>query len=174
MSSIDSDVSIDHLNWSSAESSVIEEQNDTRWQNISKLFEMFIRHKWTLKCLQDAATLMNSMPGTIIQLPKTTYGLLKEFMAKAFINIRKYIQCEKCGKYTECGYTDKKKPRACECNQRFEKDNFFVYFRVKEQVGAIIDKNFDSLPYSESLQKYGKHNWHLQCRIHQTNQTEGW
>lgn len=149
---MDSDFSIEL----SDDNSVIEsnrEGNDTRRQIILKLFELFIRHKWTLKSLQDAATLLNSMPGTNIQLPKTKYGLLKELMSNAYINIVQYIQCEKCGKYTECCYTNKKKASACEeCDQKFKKDNFFVYFRVKEQVEAIIEKNFDNLEYCESLQ----------------------
>lgn len=139
------------------ECSKTEDEEDIRLQIIRKLFKLFIRHKWTLKALEDASALLNSMPNTTIQLPTTKYRLLKELINLVHINIIQYFHCVSCDQYTKCDYTDSKKPKICVvCNQRFKKEDFLIHFGVKEQIKVIIDKNFQNiLQYCSSIEDSG-------------------
>lgn len=108
------------------------------------IISLYIRHKWTLRALEDSAKFINSLPGVKIKLPTTKYLLMKEFLSHSNLSSNQYFHCDTCKIVRKCAFSSKQKQ--CEkCSQKFQKNNFFVYINLKEQLAAIFEKNFDSI-----------------------------
>lgn len=139
-----SDISLDISGGSSV--NIADDSSEHGCEKVVKnLFEVFMRHKLTLKALEDTANLINSVPGAEIKLPTTKYLLVKELLSTTTIETFQFFHCKPCAKYTKCNFSDKKKTKCTICDRKFKKDDFFVYFGLKEQVEEIINKNFETI-----------------------------
>lgn len=123
-----------------------EVQENSRDTMIKSLFDLFIRHKLTLKALEDTAKLMNSMPGATFNLPTTKYLLIKELLNKTHFKISQHYFCKSCERYSKCNFLDRAKPNACaHCGKSGRCDEFFISIGLEEQIATIIDKHFDEI-----------------------------
>lgn len=119
---------------------------------MQELFKLFIRHKLTLKALEDAAKLINLMPGAIFKLPTTKFLLMKELFSATNLNMNQHFFCEKCEIYIEFNLLEHKKSMCKMCNTKFKKGNFFIYINLKEQITSVIEQNFGKISeYLESV-----------------------
>lgn len=121
---------------------------------LEDLFSLFIRHKWSLKSLEDVAKFVNSIPGSNIRLPTTKYSLLQDYWRYSCISPFQYYFCVTCKTYTKKDFS-KKKDRKCEhCKQQCGKDNFFIIFGLKDQIKAVLQKYFNEIiEYRETVMK---------------------
>lgn len=112
---------------------------------LNGILSLFIQQKWTLKGLEDTAKFVNTLPNVSIKLPTTKYLLVKEILRLSKLNAHQLLYCDMCKNYTRFDFSNKKKPNCEQCKCRVQKDSFFIYIDVKEQIEAIIEKNFDEI-----------------------------
>lgn len=120
--------------------------DNSREQLVLKLFKLFIQHKWTLKCLENTAKVINSMPGARIHIPTTKYLLIKELLDASKIIVWFHLRCIACEKYTKSSLSDRQKANKCvNCGEKLDKSDFFVSFDLKQQIVSLIDANFEQV-----------------------------
>lgn len=141
---IDSDAETEPETESESEKN-IDTLSDEYTKVLNNLFSLFMRHKWTLIGLEDAAKFVNSIPGSSIQLPSTKYLLLQEYWRHSSIDTYQYFYCETCKAYTKNVFSKKQKRECEKCNNQCEKNNFFVVFGLENQIKSIISKYFDEI-----------------------------
>lgn len=121
-----------------------DDHNDSRKQLVLNLFELFVRNKWTLTCLEETAKLVNSVPGATINVPTTKHLLVKELMNFSKVIAWCHYRCTSCKEYTKSKYDDRSKISKCvECGETLSKSDFFVSFDLKQQIASVIEENFD-------------------------------
>lgn len=124
----------------------VECNQNGRQHIISNLFQLFIRHKWTLKGLEDTAKLMNSMPGALMNIPSSKYLLIKELLDVSEILVFYHFCCMSCEKYTRSNFNSRQKTSKCvSCGGTLSKSDFFVSFDIKQQIASVINANFDDI-----------------------------
>lgn len=122
-----------------------EVESERRLNSIKNIFSLFIRHKWTLKCLEDTAKYINTINSSAYQLPITKYLLLRELMNLSYIRAIQYYCCDACKKYTKCDFYQQKKPDCEHCSTKIKKDDFFVYLSLQQQLEKIIQTHFKEI-----------------------------
>lgn len=103
------------------------------------ILNLYIKHNWTITCLEDICKLINNTPGATINLPFTKYSILKRFQDNCSTNIVKtyYIKCEICHTY--------RNEQICrECNSKLQTNelNFFAYIPIENQLKQCIETNW--------------------------------
>lgn len=107
----------------------------------------YLRHNWSLICLEDSAKLMNKLPGVSFKLPETKYLLLKKLRENSNIPFNFYILCKKCNAYT---VNDSENKTATNCRRckgllKLDEDNFFVHIGITNQLKGIIKKYWSEI-----------------------------
>lgn len=110
---------------------------------IESVFELFIKHKWTLQSLEDVTKLINSV--STVNLPTTKFLLIKELFNLSKIQAFQYYQCKACGIYTKFEFGKRKNQNCRNCNDNLKKNHFFVYLNVTERIINIIDKYYSEI-----------------------------
>lgn len=106
------------------------------------VLKLFMKHNWTITCLEDVCKLINNIPGATINLPSTKYGIFKRFQSNCSPDIVKkyYIKCEACKIY--------RNGNTChECNSELKTNelNFFAYIPIENQLKQSIEKNWSNI-----------------------------
>lgn len=137
-------------------SNTFDDHDNSRERLVLNLFQLFVQNKWTLKCLEDTAKFMNSVPGASIHIPTTKYLLLKELLQISKIVVWYHFRCMSCEKYTKSNFSDRQKTNECvKCGETLSKSDFFVSFDLKQQIASVIDENFDVIEQFITSKKNG-------------------
>lgn len=114
---------------------------------MDNLMAHFIKHKISFECLESTVKLMNEMPGTTVKLPATKYKLMKWFKSRCSIECQYHIFCEQCKIYIECSSekTDKWICVGCGTELRICETNYFVYFKLEDQLKQILHRHWDEI-----------------------------
>lgn len=133
----------------------LEDEKNGQYQTILKsLFSLFLRHKWTLKGLEDTSKFVNTITDANIKLPTTKCKLIQEYFRNSNISAYQHLYCEECNIYSKCAFSNTRRINCENCNIKVKKDSFFVTISVEDQIAIIIDKYFDQIiQYRETVLK---------------------
>lgn len=149
-SNVTSDSLPSELNASNASDCAVQKKYD-EIQNFWKEFlSHYLKHNWSLTCLEESAKLINKIPGNSFKLPETKFKLMKKFREDSDIPLSFYILCEDCSLYTgyEKDFADHTTTTNCrKCNGllTLEEENFFVHIGIANQLKGLIEKHWSEI-----------------------------
>lgn len=110
-----------------------------------KFCKYFLSNNLELKCLEQTASLINSVPGNKFQIPTTKYLILKKFSMDK-LPVFFWIYCDTCAKY-QSSETGSNKFCCCLCNAELftEKNKYFVAISLLPQLKKILIDNWDAV-----------------------------
>lgn len=112
---------------------------------IKRLMTLTKRHNLTKVAIEDIAKLLNSVPGSTLQIPTSKHLLFKELLRKSPVEICKYSFCSKCDEFSKYNFT----ASILRCNfctaDLTQSKTSFIYLPVALQLKQIISKYFDEI-----------------------------
>lgn len=141
-----SDISLNATNRSTFDNNDSREENlNERDELIKRLMNLSTRHNFTKAAIEDVAKVLNSVPGSTIEIPTTKYFLFKEFLRKSPVNIYKYYFCSMCNDFTKYEFSYSLL-RCDSCGVDLtHSETSFIYMPTASQLKQIISKYFDEI-----------------------------
>lgn len=145
-----SDTLPSEVNTSNNSICAVQEKYDDIQNFWEELLSQYLKHNWSLTCLEDSAKLINKIPSISFKLPETKYKLLKKFREDSDILFNFHIFCEKCSVYTvnkniENGNETTTNCRKCNKELKLQEHNFFVHIGITNQLKGIIKKYWSEI-----------------------------
>lgn len=141
-----SDISLNGINRSTLDDDESKEEiRNARDDIIKRLMNLSTRHNFTKAAIEDVAKVLNSVPGSSIQIPTTKYMLFKEFLCKSSVNIYKYYFCSICTGFSKFEFSNS----LLRCHTRGvdlkKSETSFIYIPTASQLKQIVSTYFDEI-----------------------------
>lgn len=148
---MESDFSLSDISLNATNQSISDHDNsregvlNERDELVKSLMNLSIRHNLTKAAIQDVAKVLNSVPGSTVQIPTTKYLIFKEFLRQSPIEIYKYYFCSKCNEFSKFEFSTS----ILRCNlcamDLIQSKTSFIYMPVALQLKQIIYEYFDEI-----------------------------
>lgn len=138
---------------SESESEIVNRKRDTEINAIlniehsfwRKFSQFFVDNNLVMKCLEETASLINSVPFSTYKVPTSKYLILQKLQKETF-PIYFWIHCDACKKY-ECHETGRNKFFCSSCNAGWSTkiNKFFIAISTVPQLRKILIENWDAI-----------------------------
>lgn len=113
---------------------------------IERIMRLYLRHNWSLVCLEDVVKLLNDRPTDHRNLPTGKVQILEMFRTNTenSVDIFYMIKCSSCGHCTSVKQNDKTswKCSKCGCVLKRTESNHFVTMPIESQIKKSIKDNW--------------------------------
>lgn len=113
---------------------------------IDRIIILYLRHNFSLVCLEDLMELLNVQRENCEKLPTHKKQILKLFREnKDMIEVIYFIRCAKCNKIFEKSSEDMVQVKCCNVILKKTETNFYVYMPLKKQIIQSVNRNWQDI-----------------------------